>query len=90
MSKCKYCGDPIEWAQCGGKFIPLEPLDSHRALPLKYIGPDQELRADHRDAHGSAVLQVRKLRRPVQPEQPGSVPVGDPEGYDALRGSDRP
>lgn len=51
MAQCRGCGETFDWGFCDGKWVPLEPVESHDDLDRTYIDEDGELRADHRDRH---------------------------------------
>jgi hypothetical protein len=71
MSNCKNCGYPLDWGfdPDTGRWIPLEPIDTHDDLPRRFQDENGVLRADHRARHNSgATVNVTRLAREVPAE----------------------
>lgn len=71
-SRCKGCGQPIQWGFCDGRWVPLEPMETHGELDRRYVDEDGEFRADHRDgcnAGGEGSVNVTRLAKRIRPEE---------------------
>lgn len=67
MAICKYCGDTFQWGFCDGRWVPLEPAQTHDDMDRTYVDERGELRADHRDRHpGGGSVNVTRLERKVR------------------------
>jgi hypothetical protein len=70
MATCRGCGDTFDWGFCDGRWVPLEPVETHDDLDRTYVDEDGELRADHRDRHsGGRSVNVARLDRKVRAEE---------------------
>lgn len=67
MALCRGCGATFQWGYCNGKWIPLEPVESHGDLDRSYVDENGVLRADHRDRHPLGVsVNVKRLDNKVK------------------------
>jgi hypothetical protein len=67
MAMCRGCGAAFQWGFCDGKWVPLEPINTHEGMDRAYVDEDGVLRADHRDRHESgATVNVTRLDRKVR------------------------
>lgn len=67
MATCRYCHEPIDWALCDGRWVPLEPLSSPEAVTLTYVDDAGILHGDHRErCESQAPLIVTRLKHPVE------------------------
>lgn len=82
MALCKGCGAVFQWGFCDGRWVPLEPIDTHDDLDKSYVDENGVGRADHRDRHDSeqlASVNVTRLDRKI----PAAIePEEDDEDYD--------
>lgn len=70
MPRCNTCGDNFQWGLCDGKWVLLEPVESHDDLDRTFIDENGELRADHRDRHpGGGSINVQRLERKIHVEE---------------------
>jgi hypothetical protein len=76
MATCKGCGMPFTWGNLNGKWVPLEPTETHSDLDRTYVDENGELRADHRDRHsGGASVNISRLDRKIPAEQVPDVDI---------------
>lgn len=62
MAICKGCGSKFQWGFCDGKWVPLEPVESHDDMDRTYVDENGTLRADHRDRHDGNVASINVMR----------------------------
>lgn len=66
------------WGNLDGKWIPLEPVETHGDLDRTYVDEHGELRADHRDRHpGGASVNISRLERKIPADQVQDAEVDD-------------
>lgn len=88
MATCKGCGAHFQWGFVDGKWVPLEPVETHDDLDKTYVDENGVLRADHRDRHGTQSVNVMRLDQKVRAEpidvtaEPDELSVG--EAQDAI------
>lgn len=69
MAVCNGCGQFFDWGFCDGKWVLLEPIESHDDLDRTYVDENGMLRADHRDRHaGGGTVNVERLTKKVKSE----------------------
>jgi len=67
MATCRNCGGTFTWGNLDGKWVMLEPVETHGDLDRTYVDENGELRADHRDRHpGGSSVNVARLDRKVK------------------------
>lgn len=67
---------PFTWGNLDGKWIPLEPVETHEDLARTYVDENGELRADHRDRHpDGASVNIERLSRKIPAEEVPDVEV---------------
>jgi hypothetical protein len=69
MPKCKSCGGDFDWALDEGKWVLLEPIGMDADLAKTFLDENEVLRADHRERHGSATLNVTRLYKKVPADE---------------------
>jgi hypothetical protein len=66
---CRTCGERIEWGWINdkGKWVPLEPIETHDDLPRTFVDENDVLRADHRDRHrrGASGVNITRLDKKI-------------------------
>lgn len=65
MPFCRSCGLPFQWGFCDGRWVLLEPVETHEDLDRTYVDERGELRADHRDRCSGSTVNVKRLERKV-------------------------
>ena len=66
MATCKTCGEPIDWAQHEGKWVPLVPIGSEGNHPRTHIDSDCVLRVKHSAiCDHKKVVTITPLKTPV-------------------------
>jgi hypothetical protein len=66
MPYCQGCGGTFQWGFMEGKWVPLEPVESHADMDRTYVDEHGQLRADHRDRHENGVsVNVTRLQMKV-------------------------
>ena len=71
MATCKGCGKPMDWGydSVTGRWVPLEPIETHMDLQRTFLDENGTLRADHRDRHGEGMtVNVTRLPKKVPAE----------------------
>lgn len=75
MATCKNCGGTIQWGEMDDRWVPMEPVDTHRDLQKRYVDEHGVARADHRDRHnGGPPVTITKLPEPIPAEEPVAEP----------------